>query len=1168
MTFLNRLFKIIKYFIIVFIIIIILIYLFIQTGFFKSQLKQYVVKMLKSEINGDLKIEKIEGNLFTKVILKEVRIVDADEEILNVESISISYSIINIINGKLFFSSFILSKPYIRLIQDVSGSWNFEKFIQYKNKKEQDNRTKVNSVSFIADNIKIEEGNIYLSKQNEIRNINIDMTASLNIARDDIDINIKKIQAKIDKPKIEITNLSGNISKNKKDLIIRNLHLETKYSKLKLDGRISNLSNPIFDLQLDCPTVSLKDFGLIGHNDEYKEVFSSRINISGSLDKLEISQIIEYKELKVSNEIKANLTIPDINIYTNIRNLDLEILSIFGLSIDKVHPKGEINLDVKAQIKGKSIDELISAVTVNILPSTLPNLQILNSTITLNVVRREIYLKGMLNALPEDFDFLVQGYLGRKVFSISKFNIRHGEAILTSEGTIGLRKNDNLNIKYDFKNINLGYISNIFAFVKIIGEIDISGELRGKIDNPVILILMEGKNISYKGMSSNSLKINAQLSGFEFPPKGNADIEALGFEVDGYSFDRTKLNVKNNNDIINLDLEVEKDRLNRFNLSAYINNLSTKATSVHINRINITVGANTWTNKDSINAEFTKKQILIKSLKIFNENQEISIKGKIGNIQDIDIEVQLKAVNIDIFNIILKSNLPLQGFLSANLKMKGNYAFPEISGILNLYNAALGEFSFNNMPINIKYAKRNLELTAYIERDNEKLISLTGKIPIDLSLTPIKQRILYDGLNISLETKNLNLNILSLLSKQIYSSGNLNMKLSLRGNPISPNAWGTIDIINAKFYHFAIGTEYRDINSHIVINDSIAIIDSLILKSGEGNAELSGRVFLKNLDSYKMDINLICKDFRIMSTNIFSGDVNSNLVFKNTDGSNNLGGSITVIKSEYNIPTKGKIDIGDIEFIDVKTQINIVKPKQNKLSELFREMNMNIAIFIPGRTWIYGKGIVAEVEGNLRLIKENSNSILIFGEITAIRGSYTINRRIFTINEGKIVFTGIDIKHAFIEVIASGRVSDIIIEVILSGTIENPAVSFRSDPPMEQSDIISYMIFGTSSDKLLQSEKASLKGSSFNILVGFAEQNIEDFLGKRVDVITLQPSQGIWGVGKYITDKLFVKYEWMSSQDESPQTILNYRLNKFMDISSKLGNQKTSGMDMFFRFGY
>jgi len=49
---------------------------------------------------------------------------------------------------------------------------------------------------------------------------------------------------------------------------------------------------------------------------------------------------------------------------------------------------------------------------------------------------------------------------------------------------------------------------------------------------------------------------------------------------------------------------------------------------------------------------------------------------------------------------------------------------------------------------------------------------------------------------------------------------------------------------------------------------------------------------------------------------------------------------------------------------------------------------------------------------------------------------------------------------------------------------------------------------------------------------------------------------------------LTAKYEWRSGLDESPQTILDYRLDKHYSLNSQLGDPKTSGIDLFWKVGY
>jgi translocation and assembly module TamB len=104
------------------------------------------------------------------------------------------------------------------------------------------------------------------------------------------------------------------------------------------------------------------------------------------------------------------------------------------------------------------------------------------------------------------------------------------------------------------------------------------------------------------------------------------------------------------------------------------------------------------------------------------------------------------------------------------------------------------------------------------------------------------------------------------------------------------------------------------------------------------------------------------------------------------------------------------------------------------------------------------------------------------GVINADRGEYTFSGRVFQLTTGSVVFvpgTGLDPLvqlTANYEVAQPGREA-LIIQIHVTGTMSEPRVSLESsaEPPLSESDLLSYLAFGRSSSGLL-----SLGGSGLS----------------------------------------------------------------------------------------
>jgi translocation and assembly module TamB len=102
------------------------------------------------------------------------------------------------------------------------------------------------------------------------------------------------------------------------------------------------------------------------------------------------------------------------------------------------------------------------------------------------------------------------------------------------------------------------------------------------------------------------------------------------------------------------------------------------------------------------------------------------------------------------------------------------------------------------------------------------------------------------------------------------------------------------------------------------------------------------------------------------------------------------------------------------------------------------------------------------------------DALTLVGAIDADRGEYTYLSRRFQLTRGSALFIGSPDLNPTIQATAEYQVKQptntMNIRVIVAGTVEKPRISLESDaqPPLTQSDLLSYLAFGESSGSLLQ----------------------------------------------------------------------------------------------------
>lgn len=251
---------------------------------------------------------------------------------------------------------------------------------------------------------------------------------------------------------------------------------------------------------------------------------------------------------------------------------------------------------------------------------------------------------------------------------------------------------------------------------------------------------------------------------------------------------------------------------------------------------------------------------------------------------------------------------------------------------------------------------------------------------------------------------------------------------------------------------------------------------------------------------------------------------------------------------------------------------------------------MDIDVDIPTNSWVKGSGANIEVEGKLNVKKNYGELYVISGNIDVVRGEYYFMGKLFNIEGGTVSFRGKEIVNPFLDARALYEVSSVRVFINVTGTADKPRIQLTSDPPLDENEIASYLVFGTSLENLSTNDRISFQEKAGEVLGTMAVGEIREMFGEEfaLDVITIKGGQTGFRdthveVGKYLTKDLYVGYERFSyerfyyeryffspgipsSTVTANRAVIEYRIFDFLTVESEIGEE--SGADLFFNFDY
>ncbi|MCF8476215.1 MAG: translocation/assembly module TamB domain-containing protein, partial [Pseudolabrys sp.] len=124
---------------------------------------------------------------------------------------------------------------------------------------------------------------------------------------------------------------------------------------------------------------------------------------------------------------------------------------------------------------------------------------------------------------------------------------------------------------------------------------------------------------------------------------------------------------------------------------------------------------------------------------------------------------------------------------------------------------------------------------------------------------------------------------------------------------------------------------------------------------------------------------------------------------------------------------------------------------------------LDLTISAPNRVFVRGRGIDAELGGDLRLRGRLSNPETI-GAFELRRGRFSIAGTRLDFTEGRVLFTG-DLTPT-LDFVAQTRASDVTAIITISGSARQPSFAFSSEPDLPQDEVLSRILFSKASGGL------------------------------------------------------------------------------------------------------
>jgi translocation and assembly module TamB len=465
----------------------------------------------------------------------------------------------------------------------------------------------------------------------------------------------------------------------------------------------------------------------------------------------------------------------------------------------------------------------------------------------------------------------------------------------------------------------------------------------------------------------------------------------------------------------------------------------------------------------------------------------------------------LAVTNFEIEEIadLLQSDVPLSGNLTLDAHVQGTATDPRANGRLDLVKAMYSSAAVPDIHGTFTYANRELTTNATaIDSTGRTLATVNGMVPIDLSLSGVTgPRLLDLPINATFASDSLPIALIPQLTDMVTDvKGRAAGRVTVRGTLKKPVLNGSLTMSGGQFKLAATGAFFHEINGAVHMTGDSVFVDS-VTATANGPVRLSGTVAVGNWREPSFGLFLQARDAELLNNDRGQIHADAGLRISGPLTKAYVSGQVTVLHGVLYVPeSSGKrlVGAGDPALFNV---IDTAVAAQREIfpaqSPLFKNLRVDVDLAVERSTWVRSRDANVEIftDGPLR-VSVVGDALTLTGAVDADRGEYTFLSKRFQIKRGSALFIGTPDLNPTLQVTAEYQVKQPTgstnIRVLVGGTLERPRISLESDaqPPMSQSDLLSYLAFGESTNSLLQFGQTSLSATQGGNLINLASARL------------------------------------------------------------------------------
>ncbi|ASM71052.1 MULTISPECIES: translocation/assembly module TamB domain-containing protein [Roseobacteraceae] len=410
------------------------------------------------------------------------------------------------------------------------------------------------------------------------------------------------------------------------------------------------------------------------------------------------------------------------------------------------------------------------------------------------------------------------------------------------------------------------------------------------------------------------------------------------------------------------------------------------------------------------------------------------------------------------------------------------------------------------------------------------------------------------------------------------AAGQARFDLSLNGPLALSSVSGQINTDAARLVLPEQSITLAPIVTSVSLSGGRATLDVTATVSSGGTVRVTGPVALDAPNT--ADLAITASAVRITDPNLYDTTINGTASVRGPlSGGAAIRADLTLGTTEIRVPEGGAASAPVLEGLNHVAEPAAVRATRERAGLITTQDSaagsggggiafpIDITLRAPSRIFVRGRGLDAELGGQLRLTGTTAN-VVPMGRFDLIRGRFDILTKRLELVEGAARLQGgFD---PYIRFVAETTTSDATIRIIVEGLASEPEISFTSTPSKPDDEILAQLLFGRGLAQISPLQAVQL-AAAVRTLSGKGGGGLLNSIRERfglddLDIVTDENGQSSARVGKYITDNIYTDVTVGAEGDA--EVNLNLTISPSLTARGSVKSDGETGLGVFFEKDY